>query len=52
MKAIAAEHRWGVCQHGGNRKGDADAKPATGGDDSADGVGKMQPDGKRIGDAP
>ena len=38
-------------QHGGNRKGDADAKPAVGGDDSADGVWKMQPDGKRKGDA-
>ena len=51
MNAIAAERRWGVGQHGGNRKGDADAKPAAGGDDSADVVWKMQPDGKRKGDA-
>ena len=41
----------GIGQHGGNRKGDAAAKPAAGGDDSADGVWKMQPDGKRKGDA-
>ena len=33
------------------KKGDADAKPAAGGDDSADGVWPMQPDGKREGDA-
>ena len=51
MHEIAAERRWGLGQHGGNRKGDADAKPAAGGDDSADGVWKMQPDGKRKGDA-
>ena len=51
MKAIAAEGRWGLGQHGGNRKGDADAKPAVGGGDSAYGVWKMQPDGKRKGDA-
>ena len=51
MNAIAAEGRWGLGQHGGNRKGDADAKPAAGGDDSADGVWKMQPHGKRKGDA-
>ena len=49
MNAIAAERRWGLGQHGGNRKGDADAEPAAGG--SADGVWKMQPDGKRKGDA-
>ena len=51
MNAIAAEGRWGLGQHGGNRKGDADAKPAAGVDDSADGVWKMQPHGKRKGDA-
>ena len=51
MNAIAAEHRWGLGQHGGDRKGDAGATPAAGGDDSADGVWKMQPDGKRKGDA-
>ena len=51
LKAIAAERRWGVGQHGGKRKGDADAKPAAGGDDSAYGVWTMQPDGKREGDA-
>ena len=42
MNAIAAEHRWGMCQHGGIRKGAAGATPAAGGDDSADGVSKMQ----------
>ena len=51
MNEIAAERRWGLGQHGGNRIGDADAKPAVRGDDSAYGVWKMQPDGKGIGDA-
>ena len=45
MNAIAAERRWGLGQHGGNRKGDAVAEPAAGGDDLADEVRK--PDGKR-----
>ena len=51
MNAIAAQReRWGVGQHGGQRKGGAEnavAEPAAGGDDSADEVRKMQPDGKR-----
>ena len=51
LNAIASERRWGIGKHGGNRKGDADATPAAGSDDSADGVSKMQPDGKRKGDA-
>ena len=51
MNAIAAQRgRWGMGQHGGKRRGDAEnavAEPADGGDDSADEVRKMQPDVKR-----
>ena len=51
INAIAAENRWGVHTHGGNRKCNADAKPAAGGDDSADRGSKMQPEGKMKDDA-